>query len=191
MTRIAILALSKWAHFSWLPRGERALTEWAQVDANADLLARYPQLTAMQTTPAMPPFAVLPRPACAKVLRVTAALAHARLLRRVISARAQRIFEIRIAPHLLHAIQRDLRGEQVDVDQNVTLNVLDRAEMTAAGLRVALRTIEDPALRVLVELRLPRAVVRGMADVGVCDMRVETARDLLDAAYALARGEAC
>jgi hypothetical protein len=191
MTRITVLALSKWAHFSWLPRGERAITERAQADANADLLARFPQLAAMQTKPAMPPFAALPRPACAKVLRVTAALAHARLLRRVVSAEAQKIFAVRIAPHVLHAIQRDLRGDQEDVDQGMTLNVLDRAEMTAAGLRVALRAIDDPSLRVLMELRLPRTVVQHMTHFGVGDTPIKTAHDLLDAAYTLARGEAC
>ncbi|WP_233868896.1 hypothetical protein [Paraburkholderia adhaesiva] len=122
---------------------------------------------------------------------MTAALAHARSLRRVISASAQQIFSARIASNLLHAIQRDVRGEQEDTDQNVTLNVLDRVSMTAAGLRVALRTIDDPALRILMELRLPRPVAQCMGNIGVCDMRVETAHDLLDAAYALAGGEAC
>ncbi|MFL9961106.1 hypothetical protein PQR02_08280 [Paraburkholderia sediminicola] len=139
----------------------------------------------------MPPFAALPRPACAKVLRVTAALAYARLLRRVVSAEAQKIFAVRIAPHVLHAIQRDIRGDEEDVEPGMTLNVLDRAEMTAAGLRVALRAIDDPSLRVLMELRLPRTVVQRMTHFEVCDTRVKTAHDLLDAAYTLARGEAC
>lgn len=191
MTGITVLALSRWAHFSWLARGDRALTERAQADANADLLARFPQLAAMQSTPAVPRFAALPRPACARVLRVTAALAHACVLRRVIGREAQKTFAVCIAPHVLHAIQRDSRAEREDVDPGALLNVFDRIEMTAAGLRVALRTIDDPVLRVLVELRLPRTVVQRVADFGVDGMRSEAARDLLDTAYALARGEAC
>jgi hypothetical protein len=185
MSRIALLALSKWAHFSWLPDGARALTERAQANANATLLARFPQLAAIGTTPALPPFALLPRPACAKVLRVTAALAYARSLRRLVGADAQKMFDARIAPHLLHAIQRDPRGAH-DVNLGTTLNVLDREEMTAAGLRVALRVIDDPALRTLMELRVPRAVVQRMVRLGACELRVKTAQDLLDRAYALA-----
>jgi hypothetical protein len=190
MTRIAILALSNWAHFSWLPRGERATTERAQADANADLLARFPQLTEMPHKPAMPPFCVLPRPACAKILRVTAALAHARLLRRIVGGQAQKMFAVRIAPHVLHAIQRGFHAEE-DVDHDVTLNVLDRADMTAAGLRLAMRTLDDPALRLLMELRLPRTVAQRMAHFSACDTRAKTAHDLLDAAYTLVRGETC
>jgi hypothetical protein len=191
MTRVVMLALSKWAHFSWLPRGERIRTERAEADANADLLARFPQLAAWRTVPALPPFAVLPRPACAKVLRVTAALAHASLLRRIVSAQTQRAFALRIAPNVLREIQRDLRADHEDIDHDMTLNVLDRADMTAAGLRVALRTIDDPVLRTLIELRVPRAVAQRTAQCGASRARVEIARDLLDAAYALGRGEPC
>lgn len=191
MTRIVVLALSKWAHFSWLPRGERARSERAEAAANAELLARFPHLAASWTAPALPPFAVLPRPACAKVLRVTAALAHASLLRRIVSAQTQRAFALRIAPHVLREIQRDLRADHEDVDQDMTLNVLDREDMTAAGLRVALRTIDDPALRTLIELRMPRAVAQRTSQFGASGTRVETARDLLATAYALARGEPC
>jgi hypothetical protein len=190
MTRIAILALSNWAHFSWLPRGKRVTTERAQAHANADLLARFPQLAELPPKPAMPPFSVLPRPACAKVLRVTAALTHARLLRKVVAGQAQKTFAVRIAPHVLHAIQRDFHAEE-EVDQGAMLNVLDRADMTAAGLRVAMRAIDDPALRVLMQLRLPRTVSLQMARFSGCDTRVKTAQDLLDAAYRLARGETC
>jgi hypothetical protein len=191
MTRVVVLALSKWAHYSWLPRGERALTERAQADANADLLARFPTLAAMRTVPELPPFALLPRPACAKVLRVAAALAHARLLRWIVNAPARQTFAARVAPYLLHTIQRNVRIELESVDRGVTLNVLDRAEMTAAGLRLALRVIEDPALRLLVELRVPRPIVERTAQLSVCDARVDAVHDLFDAAYVLVRGEAC
>ena len=191
MTRVAVLALSKWTHHSWLPRGERALTERAQGDANAVLLARYPHLLSEHAMPAVPRFAVLPRPACAKVLRVTAALAHARSLRRMVTATAHQMFASRIAPHVLRAIQLDARGELQDVEIGATLNVLDRADMTAAGLRLALHALGDPALRVLIELRLPRAVTQRAAHFQVGDMSTQAASDLLDNAYALAGGEAC
>lgn len=191
MSGVAILALSKWAHFSWLAHGVRPLTERAQAEANAELLARFPQLAAVQRTPAVPRFAALPRPACAKVLRVAAALAYARFLRRVISGEAQRIFAARIAPRVLHAIQRDTHGAQGDVDPGARLNLFDRVEMTAAGLGVALCAVDDPMLRVLVELRVPRIVVQRQAHFGMSDMRIQAARDVLDVAYAIARGEAC
>ncbi|WP_238812260.1 hypothetical protein [Paraburkholderia sp. SG-MS1] len=106
------------------------------------------------------------------------------------SADTQKIFSARIAPHVLHAIQRDWRVEE-DMDQGVTLNVLDRAEMTAAGLRVALSAIDDPAVCVLMRLRLPRTVEQRMVQSGVCGMHVKAAHKLLDAAYALAGGKAC
>ncbi|HTH60920.1 MAG TPA: hypothetical protein VL689_12290 [Paraburkholderia sp.] len=185
MTRIVILALSKWAHFSWLPRGTRALSERAQADANAALLARFPQLIAVDAPPLMPPFAVLPRPACTKVLRMTAALAHAALLRRLISADAQRIFACRIAPHVLHAIQRDLYTRREQADESVTPNILDRADMTAAGLRLALRTLDDPAERALLQLRLPRAISERSLQFGECGVRVAVARGWVDTAFAL------
>lgn len=191
MTRVVLLSLGNWAHFSWLPRGERALTERAQAEANAGLLMRFPQLAALRAVPEMPPFALLPRPACAKVLRVAAALAHARLLRWIVSADAQQTFAHRIAPYLLHTIQRSVRADLEAVDPGGALNVLDRAEMTAAGLRLALRVIEDPALRVLVELRVPRAIAQRTAQLAACDARVDAIHDLFDAAYVLVRGEAC
>jgi len=193
--RIAILALSRWAHFSWLPRGERVRSERAQAEANADLLARFPQLASVHTQPALPAFARLPRPACAKVLRVTAALAHARSLRRIVSADAQRAFAFRIAPHVLHAIQRDPRADSDDVDLGATLSVLDRAAMTAAGLTVALRALDDPAHGVLMQLRLPRPVVERISHFGANGLRADTARELLAAASSLIAtcggGEAC
>lgn len=191
MTRIAILGLSKWAHFSWLPRGERVLTERAQADANAELLGRFPQLAALRQVPAMPAFAALPRPVCAKVLRVSAALVHARSLRRMVSADTQKIFAARIAPRVLHAIQRGSRAEWDDLALCATVNVLDRAAMTAAGLSVALRALDEPAQRLLMELRLPRAIAQRTADFGASELRAQTARELLDTASVLAGGEAC
>jgi len=194
MTRIAMLALSKWAHFSWLPRGERARTARAEARANADLLARFASLAALRTPPALPPFALLPRPACAKVLRVAAALAHARSLRRIVSAQAQRRFGILIAPRVLHVIQRDARGLRANAEARAPLDVLDRTAMTAAGLAIALRTLDDPALRVLMQLRMPYAVAQRAERFGVDradNMRIDAARDLLDNAYALVTEEAC
>ncbi|MEX3931626.1 hypothetical protein AB4Y32_07365 [Paraburkholderia phymatum] len=191
MSRVPVLALSKWAHHSWLPRGVPALTERAQADANARLLMRFPQLIVMHAIPPEPWVAALPRPACAKVLRVAAALAHARSLRRVISGAAHGTFAAVIAPGVLSAIQRDSRGEYEDADLGVMLNVFDRSDMTAAGLRLALHALGDPALHVLTELRLPCAVAQRAALFRVSGMSVQNAGDVLDAAYALAGGKAC
>ena len=74
MIRVPILDLSRWAHHSWLPRGERVRTERAQAEANASLLACFPDVASNDAMKRLPPFAALPRPACAKVMRVTAAL---------------------------------------------------------------------------------------------------------------------
>ncbi|ALL66359.1 Bacterial type III secretion protein (HrpB4) [Paraburkholderia caribensis MBA4] len=139
----------------------------------------------------MPRFATLPRPACAKVLRVTAAFARARSLRKVVSAAAHEKFARSIAPRVLCAVQRDRRGEHDDTDFGAALNVFDRADMTAAGLCLALHTIGDPNLRVLVQLRLPRTLARRAAHFTVGDMSARAARDLLDTAYTLAGGEPC
>jgi hypothetical protein len=189
MTGIVVLGLSNWAHHSWLPKGRRARTERAQARANADLLARFPLLTSVSARPPMPPFATLPRPACAKVLRVAAALAHAGALRRIVGAAGQQRFAIRIAPNVLHAIQRDARGTQTDLDLGASLDLFDRLDMTAAGLRVAQHALHELELRVLMELRLPRVVAQRAARFGVGDTSVKTARDLLAAAHALLRAQ--
>ena len=186
-----VLALSAWAHFTWLPGGERARTERAQAHANADLLVRFPQLASLSAASALPPFARLPRPACARLLRVSAALAHAPALRRVVSADARKRFAVRIAPRVLQAIQRD--GQTLhDAEARAPLNVLDREAMTAAGLRLALCALDDETLRTLMKLRMPRAVAQRAAQLDACETRAELARALLDAAHALLqRGDPC
>lgn len=191
MIRVPILDLSRWAHHSWLPRGERVRTERAQAEANASLLARFPDVASNDAMKRLPPFAALPRPACAKVMRVTAALAHARSLRRVVSASARNMFATQIAPHVLSAIQRDARATFDDIDLGAVLNVMNRADMTAAGLRIALHAMDDPALCVLIDLRMPLPVGQRAAHFRAGDMSPRAAAGLLDAAYALAGGKAC
>ncbi|WP_168790489.1 hypothetical protein [Paraburkholderia aromaticivorans] len=191
MTLVPVLALSKWAHHSWLAAGERSLSERAQAAANARLLALFPHLLSQRATPSLPRFAALPRPACAKVMRVTAALAYAASLRKVVSASEHEMFAARIAPHVLRAVQRDPRGGHENANVGVMLDVLDRADMTAAGMQLTLHALGDPTLRVLLELRLPRAVAQRAARFGVCGMSSEAAMNLLDAAYVLTGGSAC
>ncbi|MFM0054173.1 hypothetical protein PQR64_01020 [Paraburkholderia phytofirmans] len=191
MTLVPVLALSKWAHHSWLADGERSLSERAQAVANARLLALIPDLLSGRATPSLPRFAALPRPACAKVMRVTAALAYAPTLRKLVSASEHKIFAARIAPHVLRAVQREPRGGRDDANVGAVLNVLDRADMTAAGMQLTLHALGDPTLRVLLKLRLPRAVAQRAARLGVCDMNSAAAMNLLDAAYMLAGGNAC
>ncbi|MFM0176097.1 hypothetical protein [Paraburkholderia sediminicola] len=191
MSFVPVLTLSKWAHYSWLPRGERALSERAQADANASLLARFAPLTSGRAIAPVPPFAALPRPACAKVMRVAAAFANARSLRRVVSATAREMFASLVGPQVLSAIQRNARPGFVDIDVGATLNVFDRADMTAAGLQIALHAIDDPAGRVLLQLRLPVAVAQRASRFQASDISPQAASDVLEAAYALAGGKAC
>ncbi|MBN3754978.1 hypothetical protein G3N95_18670 [Paraburkholderia sp. Tr-20389] len=191
MTRVSILALSRWAHHSWLPRGERARSERAQADANASLLELMPQLASARAIAAVPQFAVLPRPACAKVMRVAASLAHAHSLRKVVSATARESFASRVAPHVLRAIQSDARAKGCDAGIGPMLDVFDRMDMTAAGLRIALHAHADPALHALIELRLPRAVAQRASHFRADDLSPQTASGLLDAAYVLGGGQPC
>jgi hypothetical protein len=191
MTCVPVLALSKWAHHSWLPHGKCRLSERAQAHANASLLASFPQLIGERATPNLPPFAMLPRPVGAKVLRVAASLAHACSLRRVVTAAARELFAIRIAPRVLSAVQRDARGELGNVDVGETLSVFDRTDMAAVGLLLALHSVSDPSLRVLIELRFPRTMAQRAAHFGVGDISERAARELLDDAHGLVRGEAC
>lgn len=191
MTLIPILALSKWAHHSWLADGERSLSERAQAVANARLLALVPDLPGGRASPRLPRFAALPRPACGKVMRLTAALAYAPSLRKVVSAPEHEIFAARIAPYVLRAVQLDPRGRREDANLGARLNVFDRADMTAVGMQLALLALGDPTLRVLLELRLPRTVAQRAASFGICDMNPEAAMNLLDAAYMLVGGRAC
>ncbi|MEM5342734.1 hypothetical protein [Paraburkholderia azotifigens] len=191
MRRVPLLALARWAHHSWLPRGERAHSERAQADANASLLVLMPQLMVERTMPHVPAFATLPRPACAKVMRITAAIAQAHTLRKVVSASAREMFASQVAPHVLRAIQSSALADAADVDVGAMLNVFDRADMTAVGLRLALHAHDDPALRALLQLRLPRAVAQRAWRYGTGDLGAHTASRLLEAAYALAGGRSC
>lgn len=191
MSLVPVLMLSKWAHYSWLPRGERALSERAQADANASLLARFAPLASGRAIAPVPPFAALPRPVCARVMRVAAALVNARSVRRVVTATARETFASCVAPHVLSAIQRNAKFPFADIDFGATLNVFDRADMTAAGLQIAMHAIEDPALRVLLQLRLPIAVAQRASRFHVSEISPQNASDMLAAAFALAGGEAC
>lgn len=191
MTGPSVLALSKWAHHSWFARGKRALGERAQATANADLLVRFPQLAAVRATPELPPFARLPRPAYAKVLRVAAALAHANSLCRIVSEADHEAFAARIAPNVLLGIQRDSRGKHDVARWSVAPDFLNRIDMTAIGLRIALQAYRDPAPFAMMQLRAPREVAQRMDGFGASVMSARVAAHLLESAYARARGEAC
>lgn len=191
MSRLRILALSEWAHHSWFPRGQRASTEPALAAANASLIARFPRLSGMTAVPDIPRAATLPRPAYAKVLRVTAAFARACSLRKAVSAAARERLAVSIAPRIVYAVQRDPRGERDDADLGVILNLFDRGDMTAAGLCIAMHALDDADLRILMALRLPHALAQRAGHFVVGELSVLAARDLLEAAYMLTRGEPC
>jgi hypothetical protein len=169
-------------------RGERALAE-----ASTRLVAEYPQLTRIDFAQTLPCVGDLPRAACARLFRISAALACSRSLRQVITGSAHLAFAKNVAPHMLRTIQKHARAESDDMPLGASLNFFDRREMTAAGLALSLRGLGDggQVQHTWLRLRMPRDVVDAAARFRAADVTIEEARALLDDAQQLMRGEAC
>jgi hypothetical protein len=193
MTGLSALSIGKWAHHSWLMRdtpirGERALAE-----ASARLTAEYPQLGRIDFTQTLPCVGALPRAACARLFRVSAALACSRSLRRVVAGSAHLAFARNVAPHVLRKIQQHTRGDADDLPVGAPLDLFDRRAMTAAGLALSLRGLSDggEVQHTWLRLRMPREVVEAAHRFRTGDITIEAARALVDDAWQLMRGEAC
>ncbi|MFC0398071.1 hypothetical protein [Paraburkholderia rhizosphaerae] len=193
MTCLSALSIGQWTHHSWLMRARPVRGERALADASARLLAEYPQLTRIDFTKTLPCVGDLPRAACARLFRVTAALACSRSVRRVVTRSAHLGFARNVAPHVLRDIQKHARGEQDDLAVGATPNFFDRRDMTAAGLALALRGLGDSGdvQHTWLRLRMPRDIVEAATRFNAIDIPVDAARALIDDARLLMRGEPC
>ena len=100
---------SKWAHYSWLPRGERALSERAQADANAESARALPPLTSGVRSRRC-----LRSPHCRGRRARRFACGRGARLRALAAQSGQRglraeMFASLVAPQVLSAIQRNAR----------------------------------------------------------------------------------
>ncbi|CAB3767876.1 hypothetical protein [Paraburkholderia humisilvae] len=193
MTRLSALSIGAWAHHSWLMREKPIRGERALAEASARLVAEYPQLTRIDFTQTLPCIGDLPRAACARLFRISAALACSRSLRRVVAGSAHRWFARNVAPHVLREIQKHVRGESDDLPVGGPPNFYDRRELTAAGLALSLRGLGDSGevQHIWLRLRMPRDIVEASARFNAGDITTEAARALIDDARQLMRGESC
>ena len=103
-----------WVHDSWLEAGRligHARHERHARAAHAFLFDRYPQLCQVSLAGLPPALPLWPRPACARLCRIVAALAFAGSLRRIVAAPARMAFAAGVAPHLLGTLQRHPRAD--------------------------------------------------------------------------------
>jgi hypothetical protein len=196
------LSIGKWAHHSWLMRQRPIRGERALADASARLIVEYPQLTRIDFRQTLPCVGELPRAACARLFRISAALACSRSLRRVVTGPDHLAFARSVAPQLLRTIQRHARAGSDDLPLGAPLNFLDRHEMTAAGFALSLRGLGDggEVQHTWLRLRMPRDVVESAVRFHARDVTIDAARALLDDATRLmqsmqalrpVRGESC
>jgi hypothetical protein len=192
MRQPTVLSVGAWAHHSWLMRtapvrGERALNA-----ASAQLLTRYPQLAQLDFAQLPPYLGRLPRSVCARLFRVSAALACAPALRRMVTASAHLAFARNVAPQMLRAIQQHPRGARDDLELDFTLDLFDRREMTAAGLALSLRGFADSGQmqHTWLKLRMPREIASRAARYRFDELASDSAHALVDDAWRLMRGAA-
>lgn len=193
MICLPALSIGKWAHHSWLMRPRPIRGERALADASARLIVEYPQLTRIDLRQTLPCVGDLPRAACARLFRVSAALACSRSLRRVVTSSDHLAFARNVAPQMLRTIQKHARAESDDLPLGASLNFLDRRDMTAAGFALSLRGLGDggEVQHTWLRLRMPREIVEAAARFHARDVTIEDARALLDEASRLMRGEPC
>lgn len=168
-----------WAHHSWLEAPRPVRNERSARAAHAFLFERYPQLADVTLAAASSVLPVWPRPACARLCRVVAALALARSLRRVVAAQAHTAFAASVAPRLLDAIQRHPRALAADLLVEPVASPFDRHDMTALGLALVQRADADLSHAFWWSLRLPREVAQSAQRYGVRDLSAPDAADLL------------
>src|ERR1700761_5694089 len=105
-----------WAHHSWLEQGQPVRDERTARAAHAFLFTHYPQLVQVALADVPPSLPIWPRPACARLCRIVAALAFAPSLRRVVASQARAAFAAGVAPRLLGEIQRHPRAGGADLN---------------------------------------------------------------------------
>lgn len=180
-----LLAVADWAHPSWLEEAAPARTERSRAEAASRLFARFPQLPHAGTTQ-LPWFAApLARPACARLMRLCAALACACSLRVVVCAVARTQFSRTTGLPWLTALQCHPRGERDDLPLDAPLDFFDRHALTAAGLAFALRATAGAAQRQWMQLRLPRDCAEAAKRWRLPDIAPHTALELVGDALQL------
>ncbi len=157
MRRCCVLTLSRWAHYSWLDRARPVRGERAEADANARLLAAFAPVRELSSERESCFVDGLSRPVCARLLRVVAGLACARALRRLVSVTEREAFARCVGAGLLGELQRR-EGASPDCAFGVEPDFFSRADMTAAGLALAMHASPALAERIWLQLRLPREI---------------------------------
>ncbi|AXL53185.1 hypothetical protein DSC91_006494 [Paraburkholderia caffeinilytica] len=180
-----------WAHHSWLERGQPVRDERTARAAHAFLFTRYPQLVQVALADVPPALPIWPRPACARLCRIVAALAFAPSLRRVVAVQARAAFAAGVAPHMLREIQRHARANTTDVNLEPTPSLFSRRDMTAAGLALTLRAAADSRYAFWWSLRLPREISEAAVNYRVCDLSAAGARELVAEARRLMEAHPC
>ncbi|WP_144142605.1 hypothetical protein [Paraburkholderia sp. BCC1884] len=180
-----------WAHHSWLECGHPVRDERAARVAHAFLFRRYPELVQVACADLPSALPTWPRPACARLCRLAAALAFGGSLRRVVAAQARLAFAAAVAPHLLDTIQRHPRSASADLRVEPAPSLFSRRDMTALGLALAKHAASDASLAFWWSLRLPREMGDAAQRYRMHDVSTVEAAELLCDARRLMEGEAC
>lgn len=180
-----------WAHHSWLEHGQSIRDERRARHAHAFLFGHYPQLIQVALADVPPSLPIWPRPACARLCRIVAALAFASSLRRVVAASSRAEFAIGVAPRLLGAIQQHPRAALGDLKVEPVPSLFSRRDMTAAGLALALAAVADSRYAFWWSLRLPREMAQAAERYRVHDLSAAAARELVADARRLMEAEPC
>jgi hypothetical protein len=180
-----------WAHHSWLDGGRPVRSERAARAAHAGLFGRYPQLVQVALADVPPALPLWPRPACARLCRIVAALAFAGSLRRVVAAQARAAFAADVAPSLLGAIQRHPRASAADLDIEPVPSLFSRRDMTALGLAVAMQAVADSRYAFWWSLRLPKEMSEAAKRFRVDELLPHDARELVSDARHLMEAYPC
>lgn len=180
-----------WAHHSWLESGRPIHHERAARAAHASLFRSYPQLVQVALADVPPALPLWPRPACARLCRIAAALGFAASLRRVVAAQARAAFAAGVAPSLLVAIQRHPRAGAADLNVEPAPSLFSRRDMTALGLAVAMQAAADSRYAFWWSLRLPREIAEAAGRFHVHGLSSLEARELVTDARRLMEGRPC
>jgi hypothetical protein len=191
MRRAYTCAPAYWAHHSWLEHGKPIRDERTARIAHAFLFGSYPQLVQVALADVPPALPIWPRPACARLCRIVAALAFAPSLRRVVAAQARAAFAAGIAPRLLGAIQRHPRAHAADLLVEPAPSLFSRRDMTAVGLALALEATADSRYAFWWSLRLPREMSETASRYRVSNLSSAEARELVAEARRLMGAHPC
>lgn len=191
MRRAYTCAPAYWAHHSWLEHGKPIRDERTARIAHAFLFGSYPQLVQVALADVPPALPIWPRPACARLCRIVAALAFAPSLRRVVAAQARAAFAAGIAPRLLGAIQRHPRAQAADLLVEPAPSLFSRRDMTAVGLALALEATADSRYAFWWSLRLPREMSETASRYRVRNLSSAEARELVAEARRLMGAHPC